>query len=68
MADREKVAAGLKACTEWGATEDECMKAGCPYLVDATVEDDTGWLHCIDRLHRDVMELLGWEALSEDAK
>lgn len=58
MADIEKVKAGLRACRVWGQTEDECLGAGCPYLTEATTDDDESWQRCLEKLHRDAEEAM----------
>lgn len=62
MADIGKVKAGLRACRVWGQTEDECLGAGCPYLTEATTDDDESWQRCLEKLHRDAEEAMtpGW--------
>lgn len=58
MADIGKVKAGLRACRVWGQTEDECLGAGCPYLTEATTDDDESWQRCLERLHREAEEAM----------
>ena len=58
MADIEKVMIGLRACTEWGMTEDECMARGCPYLLESTTDDETATFRCLRTLHEDAMNLI----------
>ena len=55
MPDREKVIKGLGCCREWGMTEADCCKSGCPYERDE--------LGCLAKLHTDALELIedrGW--------
>ena len=58
MPDIEKVMIGLRACTEWGMTEDECMANGCPYLLESTTDDETATFRCLRMLHEDAMNLI----------
>ena len=64
MTDREKVKAGLKACTEWGMEMDECVRVGCPYFVEGTMEDDG--LKCVYHLHADALAMIQEMEREED--
>lgn len=64
MDDLGKVKAGLKACKEWGMDMDECFRAGCPYFVEGTMEDDG--LGCVGKLHADVLAMIQETEAEED--